>query len=156
MQLNSGLSDRRLTTHLCWQTLPVSPQTDVPENKGNRQISWKKLVSAGCYWESVAAKGRSSYTKKSVPSECKEHKLWDTLVLPCGWRTGCTMTTAPGEVAFDNSTWRSLPLCLLVRQMDRVSSSLQYTKPWRTRETLSRSGIWSSRLHWKMVWSDFL
>lgn len=42
------------------------------------------------------------------------------------------MNTPPGELAFDSSTEKFLPLCLLALQMDLVTASLQYTNPCNT------------------------
>lgn len=42
------------------------------------------------------------------------------------------MNTPPGELAFDSSTEKFLPLCLSALQMDRVTASLQYTNPCNT------------------------
>lgn len=68
--------------------------------------------------------------------QCEEVPFW--LGIPFGWRTGCMMSTPPGEVTLDRSAWRSLPLCLFARQMDRVTSSVQYTNPWNpVRESFS-------------------
>lgn len=35
MQLNSGLSESRLTTQSCWHAVPGRPHTDDPNNQQN-------------------------------------------------------------------------------------------------------------------------
>ena len=46
MQLNSGISESRLKTHLCRHTVPGGPQTDGPKNQQNVVSREESLIAS--------------------------------------------------------------------------------------------------------------
>lgn len=73
VQLNSGLSDSRLTTHSCWQTVLVFPHTDGPKNQANIQsVERNHWLQGG---NIVMRRSKGQQQQQSVPWPSYKNKI---------------------------------------------------------------------------------